>query len=126
MSFQRIEMNRFHENQDELAAFQESLREHSAMPPSEAADGSGKRRDVDPKTRKKATAIVESLDLRRQQKKMSKAELARRLGKHPASFRRLFTTTSNPELLTLIQIANALDADIKIVPQKKRSEYVPM
>ncbi len=42
---------------------------------------------------------------------MSKAELARRVGRNPASIRRLFTAEqARPELPLIISIANALDA----------------
>jgi hypothetical protein len=36
-------------------------------------------------------------------------------GKNPASVRRLLTASGNPELRTVVAMANALDADIKIV-----------
>jgi hypothetical protein len=45
----------------------------------------------------------------------SKAELARRVGRNPASIRRLFTAEqARPELPLIISIANALDASIEI------------
>jgi DNA-binding phage protein len=50
---------------------------------------------------------------------MSKADLAREIGKNPAAIRRLLTLDgANPELRTVVAMANALDADIQIVPRK--------
>lgn len=89
--------------------------------PSSATDSGS--RDTDSKTKRKASTILRSLDNRRQEKDLSKADLARRLDKHPASVRRLFSGVSNPELFTLIQLADALDADIRLVPRRERQEY---
>lgn len=61
-------------------------------------------------------AVVRVLDHLRIEKGMSKAELARRIGKHPAAIRRLFSSEANPELSTIAALAIALDAEIKIVP----------
>lgn len=60
-------------------------------------------------------AIVNALDGLRDQRGLTKAELARQIGKNPASVRRLLTASGNPELRTVVAMANALDADIKIV-----------
>lgn len=62
-------------------------------------------------------AIVNALDGLRDERRLTKAELARRIGKNPASVRRLLTASGNPELRTVVAMANALDADIKIVPR---------
>ncbi|MBI4896804.1 MAG: helix-turn-helix transcriptional regulator [Actinobacteria bacterium] len=80
-------------------------------------------RDIDAKTKRKASTILRSLDNRRREKDLSKADLARLLDKHPASVRRLFSGVSNPELFTLIQLADALDADIRLVPRRARQDY---
>jgi ribosome-binding protein aMBF1 (putative translation factor) len=61
-------------------------------------------------------AVVRALDHLRIETGMSKAELARRIGKHPAAIRRLFSAEANPELSTIAALAVALDAEIKIVP----------
>jgi len=61
-------------------------------------------------------AVVRALDRLRIETGMSKAELARRIGKHPAAIRRLFSAEANPELSTIAALAVALDAEIKIVP----------
>jgi len=60
-------------------------------------------------------AIVNALDGLRDERGLTKAELARQIGKNPASVRRLLTASGNPELRTVVAMANALDADITIV-----------
>lgn len=65
-------------------------------------------------------AIVNTLDDLRAQHGLSKAELAREIGKNPASVRRLLTAPVNPELRTVVAMADALDADIKVVPRTRR------
>lgn len=60
-------------------------------------------------------AIVNALDGLRDERGLTKADLARQIGKNPASVRRLLTASGNPELRTIVAMANALDADIKIV-----------
>jgi hypothetical protein len=53
---------------------------------------------------------------------VSKAELARRMGRNPASIRRLFTAEqARPELPLIISIANALDASVEVKPHSRRS-----
>jgi ribosome-binding protein aMBF1 (putative translation factor) len=56
------------------------------------------------------------LDTLRIQTGLSKAELARRIGKHPAAIRRLFSAQANPELSTIAALVSAPDAEIKNVP----------
>jgi len=63
--------------------------------------------------------IVNRLDKLREQHSMSKAELARAIDKHPASVRRLLTAKGNPELATVVALADALGADVVVVPRKK-------
>lgn len=62
-------------------------------------------------------AIVNELDALREQHGMTKAELAREIGKNPASVRRLLTAPANPELRTVVAMADALGADVRIVPR---------
>jgi DNA-binding phage protein len=76
--------------------------------------------EISDRTRKAAAKIILTLDARRERKKFSKASLARKLGKQPAALRRFFREDGNPELYTLIQIADALGADIVVKPRKKR------
>jgi DNA-binding phage protein len=65
-------------------------------------------------------AIVNDLDSIRATSGMTKAELARRIGKNPASVRRLFSAPANPELRTVVAMADALDADVLIVSRSQR------
>jgi DNA-binding phage protein len=65
-------------------------------------------------------AVVNDLDSLRTTHGISKAELARKIGKNPASVRRLFTAPANPELRTLVAIADALGADVVIEPRSPR------
>lgn len=67
-------------------------------------------------------AIVNGLDQLRAEHGMTKSDLAREIGKNPSSIRRLLTLSgSNPELRTVIAMANALDADLCLVPRSKRA-----
>lgn len=65
-------------------------------------------------------AVMRQLDRLREQAGCSKAELARRIGKNPASVRRLFSAQVNPELKTIAAMASALDAEIKVVSAPRR------
>jgi DNA-binding phage protein len=67
---------------------------------------------------KSIDAIVNELDGLREAQGLTKAELAREIGKNPASVRRLLTAPANPELRTVVAMADALDADVVIVPRK--------
>lgn len=64
-------------------------------------------------------AIVSELDSLRTNRGMTKADLAREIGKDPASVRRLFTALANPELRTVVAMADALDADVVIVSRSR-------
>ena len=64
-------------------------------------------------------AVMRALDGLREQGAMSKAELARVIGRNDAVVRRFFTAQSNPELRTIAAMAEALDAEIRIVPRRK-------
>ena len=65
--------------------------------------------------------IVNALDGLREDHGLSKAELARAIGKNPAAVRRLLTAPANPELRTVVAMADALDADVVIVPRSGRA-----
>lgn len=65
--------------------------------------------------------IVNRLDALRVEHDLTKAELARAIDKNPASVRRLLTARGNPELATVVAMADALDADVLVVPRKRRS-----
>lgn len=61
--------------------------------------------------------LIRSLDELREHAGISKAELARRIGRNPASIRRLFTAEQvRPELPLIVSIADALDARVEIKP----------
>lgn len=64
--------------------------------------------------------VMRQLDQLREQMGLSKAQLARLIGKDPAALRRLFTAEVNPELKTVAALASALDAEVRIVPRKRR------
>jgi DNA-binding XRE family transcriptional regulator len=74
-------------------------------------------------------SVIRSLDELREDAGMSKAELARRVGRNPASIRRLFTAEqARPELPLIVSIANALDANVEIkarsrTPARKRRKH---
>jgi nucleotide-binding universal stress UspA family protein len=67
-------------------------------------------------------AIVNELDALRVEHDYSKAELARMIDKNPASVRRLLTAVGNPELGTIVALADALDADVIVVPRRRPKE----
>jgi ribosome-binding protein aMBF1 (putative translation factor) len=70
------------------------------------------RRQID-----QVDSLVHRLDQLREQAGLSKAELARAIGKEPSSVRRFFTADVNPELKTVAAIADALGAAVAVVPR---------
>jgi len=70
-------------------------------------------------------SIVRQLNELREQAGMSKAELARAIGREPSSVRRLFTADVNPELKTVAAIADALGAEVKVVESKRARKKQP-
>lgn len=64
-------------------------------------------------------AIVNTLDDLRAKHGLTKADLARAIDKNPAAIRRLLTASGNPELRTVVAIAEALDAEVRIVARKR-------
>jgi len=66
-------------------------------------------------------AIVGALDGLRDERGLSKAALARQIGKNPASVRRTLTAPGNPELRTIIAMADALGAEIKVVRRRAQT-----
>jgi ribosome-binding protein aMBF1 (putative translation factor) len=69
--------------------------------------------------------IVRRLDVLRMEAGLSKADLARGIGRNDAVIRRLFTAQVNPELRTVAALADALDADIRVVPRRRRRKAKP-
>jgi DNA-binding phage protein len=68
-------------------------------------------------------AIVNTLEGVRAKLGISKAELARQIGKNPAAVRRLLTAPVNPELRTVVNLADALGYEVRVVPKKPRSRH---
>ncbi|MGH9190522.1 MAG: helix-turn-helix transcriptional regulator [Acidimicrobiales bacterium] len=63
-------------------------------------------------------AIMRQLDSLRESSGVSKAELARLIGRNPSTVRRLFTAEVNPELKTIAAIASALGARLELTTEK--------
>ena len=70
------------------------------------------RREID-----QVDAVIRELDQLREEAGLTKADLARHIGRDPSSIRRLFTAKSNPELMLVASIAENLGADVRIVPR---------
>lgn len=64
-------------------------------------------------------AIMQRLDELRIGAGLSKAELARRIHKEPATVRRLFSSEVNPTLGTIIALAEELGVELDVVAPKK-------
>ena len=73
------------------------------------------RREID-----QVDSVIRQLDELREAAGLSKAELARHIGRDPSSIRRLFTAESNPELLLVASIAEDLGAEVRVVPRSSR------
>lgn len=99
------------------ASFHDRLLDHRLKDPWFRAEFERASREV-----KAVDAIVNELDLLRTDYGLTKAELAREIGKNPASVRRLLTAPANPELRTVVAMADALDADVLIVPRSRRGQ----
>lgn len=69
-------------------------------------------------------AIVHKLEALRAETGVSKADLARAIGKHPAAIRRLLTASGNPALRTVVALADELGAEVQLVPKKRASKVV--
>ncbi len=71
--------------------------------------------------------VVRSLDARRQELGLSKADVAARANMPAAAVRRLFSQQQkNPTLVTLVAIADALDLRISVMPQEEVTERSTM
>lgn len=70
-------------------------------------------------------AVIQGLDALRIDLGMSKAELARRVGRNASSVRRLFSSSgARPELSLIVSLADALDAEVRVVPRKRKARRV--
>lgn len=68
-------------------------------------------------------AVINALDALRVDLGVSKAELARRVGRNASSVRRLFTASgARPELSLVVALADALDAEVHVVPRRRRAQ----
>ncbi len=66
--------------------------------------------------------VIRELDALRVDLGMSKAELARRINRNASSIRRLFTASSSrPELPLIAAIADALGAEVRVMPKTPAS-----
>jgi ribosome-binding protein aMBF1 (putative translation factor) len=66
--------------------------------------------------------VIRALDELRVDLGISKAELARRINRNASSIRRLFTASSaRPELPLIAAIADALGAEVRVVPKARTS-----
>jgi ribosome-binding protein aMBF1 (putative translation factor) len=67
--------------------------------------------------------VIQALDALRVELGMSKAELARRINRNASSIRRLFTAGHvRPELPLIAAIADALGADVRVVPRARSAK----
>jgi ribosome-binding protein aMBF1 (putative translation factor) len=67
-------------------------------------------------------AVIRELDSLRADLGISKAELARRVNRNASSVRRLFTASQmRPELPLVVALADALGADVRVVPRKAKA-----
>lgn len=104
-------------------------------PPRTAAEHYLQKRQKDPiyaaayeRARRRVDAVdtvVRTLDSRRENLGLSKAEVARRAGLQPEAVRRLFASkTANPTLATLSAVADALELEIRPVPRDSPEKSV--
>jgi DNA-binding phage protein len=63
--------------------------------------------------------FVRALDRRREECGISKADLARAMGKEPATVRKLFSDeAANPTLRTVLACAEALGLEVQLTPRR--------
>ena len=68
--------------------------------------------------------VIRQLDTLRVDLGLSKAELARRVNRNASSVRRLFTASQvRPELPLIVALADALGAELAIVPRTAEEEH---
>jgi len=65
-------------------------------------------------------SVICQLDELRETAGLSKAELARHIGRDPSRIRRLFIAESNPEPLLVVSIAEELRTDVHVVRRSRR------
>lgn len=85
-----------------------------------ASDRSLSRAPVGRPAEQEASLLLKQLEEVRVKKKMSKADVSRSVGKNPAAIRRLLTSESfNPELQTLLELAESLGLKVELVKQRR-------
>ena len=73
------------------------------------------RREID-----QVDSVIRQLDELREAAGLTKAELARHIGRDPSSIRRLFTAKGNPELTLVASIAEDLGVELRVVPRNTK------
>lgn len=69
--------------------------------------------------------LLNQIDLLREAKGWTKADLARAAGMHPSNLRKMLSTgEKNIELETLIKLLNALEVEITLYPRKVKADSV--
>ncbi len=72
-------------------------------------------------------SVIRSLDERREEMNLTKAELARRAGVKPEAIRRLFSAERpNPTLTTLVAVAGVLELEIRPTPRRSSTSATPV
>ena len=70
-------------------------------------------------------AVIRALDELRVELGVSKAELARRVNRNASSVRRLFTAGhARPELSLIVALADALGAELRVIPRTPQARRV--
>lgn len=77
------------------------------------------RREID-----QIDQIMHRLEELRVEAGLSKAELARRIGRNSASVRRWLTAQGSPELRNVVAMLDALGAELKVVPRSEQLEKI--
>jgi hypothetical protein len=81
---------------------------------------------MNPRQHAPKRAAASSATARRIDLGISKAELARRVGRNASSVRRLFTASgARPELSLIVSLADALGAELRVIPRKRKARRAP-
>jgi ribosome-binding protein aMBF1 (putative translation factor) len=64
--------------------------------------------------------LIRTIDELRQDRHMTKAALARAIGREPAVVRRMFTGEANPTVTTVITMLDALGADLSVRTSRRQ------
>jgi ribosome-binding protein aMBF1 (putative translation factor) len=70
--------------------------------------------------------LMRAMDRAREERHLSKAEVAHRMGRHPSAVSRLLSGDGpNPTLQTITELAEALDLSVSIQVKRRRKRDVP-